>query len=267
MKKGMLRALLLWKLVCLLALPGLAVDTGALERALPPAARTILGDAAVEDVLAGENLFRRIWDRGLALAQERLSDAARSAAVTLTVTLLCSVAGALHPSGKTPEYALLGGALAIMGVCAGDIRSFLSETRNALEELADFSRALLPCVAAASAAAGSAASGAARYTVAALFLDILMTAGRDTVLPMIYAYAALSTADAALPEGALGGPVKLLSWLCRTALTVFTTVFTLLLSLSGGGASSGRGGFSGRGAAGRASSSGMRVYVPRSLRI
>ena len=43
----------------------------------------------------------------------------------------------------------------------------------------------------------------------------------------------VSTANAALPDGALGGPVKLMNWACTTALTALATVFTVSLSLSG----------------------------------
>ncbi len=220
-------------LLFLLSVPARAVDTDGLEEALPEEARALLGDVKVSDVMEGENVFSRLWERCVEAAEGQLARAARSASMTLAVTLLCSVAGALRPDGKTPGYALMGGALAIMGVCAGDIRAFLDQTGAAMDALSDFSKALLPCVAAASAAAGRAASGAARYTISALFLDILMTAGKNTVMPMIYAYGAVSTANAALPDGALGGPVKLLSWACTTALTMFTTVFTIALSLSG----------------------------------
>lgn len=60
-----------------------------------------------------------------------------------------------------------------------------------------------------------------------------MTMGRNTVLPLIGAFGAVSTANAALPDGALGGPMKLMSWFCTTLLTALTTVFTLALTLSG----------------------------------
>ncbi|MCD8116710.1 MAG: hypothetical protein LUE21_06300 [Oscillospiraceae bacterium] len=121
----------------------------------------------------------------------------------------------------------------MMGWWAGDMTSFLGQVGTALADLSDFSKALLPCIAAAAAAAGNGAAGAARYTASALGLDILMTIGVQAILPLIYAYAAVSTADAALPGGALGGPVKLLSWLCKLLLTGLTTVFTLCLTLSG----------------------------------
>ena len=228
----LLLTLLVLAAAAALSMPALAVDTDALEDALPDEARDVLGDVTVTDA-AGDGVFSRLWERAKDEAAAGLSDAARSACVALAVTLLASAAGAVSEDGKTPGYALLGASLAITGASMGDIRSFLSQTRAALLSLSDFSRALLPCVAAASAAAGSGAAGAARYTVSAVFLDLLMSVGTDVILPVICACAALAAAHAALPDGALGGVVKLISWACTTLLTTLTTVFTLCLTLSG----------------------------------
>ena len=229
----MKRLLLFFLFVLLLSAPALAVDTAGLEEAVPDSVREVLGDITVKDVMNGERVFLRLRDAAAKLVTAWIGEAGRSAATALTTVLLCSVASAASPDGKMPGYVLLGGALAILGSCMGDMRSFLDQTASALDELGDFSRALLPCVAASSAAVGRAASGTARYTVSALFLDVLLLAGRRVVLPAIYAYGAVSAAGAALPEGALGGPSKLMRWACSTLLTALTTVFTLCLTVSG----------------------------------
>ena len=229
-----MRRLFVFLAFCLaLSVPALAVDTGALESALPEAARTVLGDGGVLSVAEDEGLFSRLWEACAAEVSARVGEAARGALVALAAALLCSTAAAASPDGKMPGYVLLGGALAILGSCLGDMKTLLREVASVMDELQDFSRALLPCVAAASAAAGRAASGAARYTVSALFLDLLMGLGRTLVLPSVFAYAAVAAADASLPEGAMGGPVKLLSWACRVLLTGLATVFTLAVTLSG----------------------------------
>ncbi len=216
-----------------LSVPALAVDTSELEDALPDSAREILGDVTVSGITGERGIFQKIWQRAKDSISAQISAAARSACIALTVTLLCSVAASMSPDGKMPGYVLLGGALAVMGACAGDINSFLDQARDALADLSDFSKAFLPCVAASAAAAGSGAAGAARYAASALFFDVLMTLGTNIILPLIYAYGAVSTANAALPDGALGGLVKLMSWICTTLLTALTTIFTLCLSLTG----------------------------------
>lgn len=228
--KGVLCFLLAALILCT---PALAVDTEEVEQALPDAAQEILGEVTVNDAVSGTGLFKTIWQWVVSALQEQLARAANSACTALGVVLLCSLIGAVSENGQMPDFAVMAGALAIMSCCAGDMTSFLGQTETALTDLSDFSKALLPCIAAASAATGSGAAGAARYTASALGLDILMTVGIQAILPLIYAFAAVSTADAALPGGTLGGPAKLLSWLCSTLLTGLTTAFTLCLTLSG----------------------------------
>ncbi len=230
-----MRTFLLFLLCCsILATPALAAETEDVENALPESAREILGDVKVSDMTSGG---ASVWDRIVGWLFSSLgayvSSAARSACVALAVTLLCSLAGALGEKGRTWPVVTLGGALAILAACAGDMRSFLGQTRTALLELQDFSRALLPTIAASAAAGGHGAAAAARYAASALFMDILMAAGVQVILPLIYAYAAVSTAGAALPAGSLAGPVKLTGWVCTTLLTALTTVFTLALTVTG----------------------------------
>ena len=118
-----MRALTVFLIFLLLSpVPALAADAGAVEEALPPSARQILGDATVNDA-AGGGLWHKLGAWVMDALGGQLKAAARSAAVALAVALLCSVAAALSGDGKTPEYVLLGGALAIMAVCAGDKRT------------------------------------------------------------------------------------------------------------------------------------------------
>lgn len=217
----------------LLSTAALAVDTDGLSDALPDSAEEILGGADVTDASQGAALFGNIWAWVRENIGAYLRQAAAGAGAVVAVTLLCSAAGAVSEDGKPPGYVLLAGALAIFGACAGDLRSFLGEARTALYDLSGFSKTLLPCLTAAAAAAGKGASATARYAVSAMLLDLVMELGTGYVLPGIYAYAAVCTADAALPGGAMSGPARLLGWACKTLLAGLTTVFTLAVTLSG----------------------------------
>lgn len=217
-----------------LTVSALAVDMDALGEALPPQTETVMGQTA--DLADGKGMLERLWEYICANVSSLAAEAARSALVASAVTLLASMAAALSSDGKMPDIVCFGAALAVAGCCFGTMGGYLSQAREALCSLLDFSRALLPCVAAASAAAGHAASGAARYAASCLFMDVLMSVGVEAVLPLIYAYAAAATAKAALPIGALGGPVKLLKWVCTTALTLLCTAFTLYLTVTGAAA-------------------------------
>lgn len=217
--------------------PARAVDTAEVERALPDEARQIVGEL---DWKTGAGLTESLEKIGQWIGESlrsHLTQALTGAAVALAVTVLCSLAGSLSPDGKTPEFVFLGGALALTACCSGSLSGYLEQAREALNSMADFSRALLPCIASASAAGGQAVSGAARYAASSLFMDVLLTVGNRLVLPFVYAFVAAATARAALPVGALGGPVRLLKWVCTTAMTALCTVFTLYLSISGAVAS------------------------------
>ncbi len=217
----------------LLAGTALAVDTQTAAEAVPDAAREILGELDWNTGQGAAEALARVWDWVRENLESLLRPALRSAATALGITLLCSLAGALAPEGKTPDYVTLGGALAVATGCAGNISGYLSQAREALYGMVDFSRALLPCVAAASAASGHAVSGAARYAASSLFMDVLLQVGTNLVLPLVYAYLAAAVARAALPTGPLGGPVSIIKWVCTTAMTGLCTVFTLYLSISG----------------------------------
>lgn len=210
-----------------------AVDTDAVTEALPEPAREILGEVEIGAAVDGGAVMQRVWEYVRSHALERLAQAASSAAVAAAVVLLGSLAGALGPEGKEPEWVCFGAAMAVAGCCFGSMGGYLTQVRQTLYSLVDFSRALLPCIAAASAAAGHAVSGAARYAASCLFMDVLLSVGTGVILPLIYAYAAAATARAALPSGALGGPVSVMKWLCTTALTLLCTAFTFYLSVTG----------------------------------
>ncbi len=216
-----------------LSLPARAVDTEALEQAVPPAARELLGDW---DWQSGQGLgtaLERLGQWCLERARAALRPAAAGAGTALAAALLCSMAGCLGPEGKAPEYVVWAGVMAVTLGCSGSMTGFLSQARDALCTMVDFSRALLPCIAAASAAAGQAVSGSARFAAASLGMDLLLKLALDLVLPLIYAFVAAAAARAALPQGPLEGPVQLFKWVATTAMTALCTVFTLYLSLSG----------------------------------
>lgn len=210
-----------------------AVDTNAVAEAMPDAARAILGEVDMGAAVDADGLLGRVWDYVRDSVSGCVAEAAVGAVTAAAVVLLGSLAGSLSPEGRVPEWVYFAAALAVAGCCFSRMGGYLTQVRETLYSLSDFSRALLPCIAAASAAAGHAASGAARYAASCLFMDVLLSVGTGAVLPLIYAYVAAATAKAALPVGALGGPVRSLKWLCTTALTVLCTAFTLYLSVTG----------------------------------
>ena len=98
-----------------------ALDTDALEAALPETAAEILGDVTVEDALQPEGALARLWAAAKDRLLTQLRRGAKSACSLLAVVVLCGV-GESVAEGKSAEYIAFGGALGVCAVAAGDVR-------------------------------------------------------------------------------------------------------------------------------------------------
>ncbi|MDR3277864.1 MAG: hypothetical protein LBT12_03745, partial [Oscillospiraceae bacterium] len=207
-----------------------ALELDKLERSLPEDAEELLDGMSVFDGLDGGGAIARLLSGVTGRLREIVTGALKNAAVILTAALLCGTVSAAFPE-KSGNYATLAGVLTIAAVSAGNIHAFIGLGANVMDELNTFSKMLLPTLTAAAAAGGAITSAAAKYAATALFLNILMTAAKNIVMPLIYAYAAVSIADAAMGNGTLAGASSLIKWLAKTSLTVIVLLFTAYLSL------------------------------------
>lgn len=219
----------------LLVLPVFAVDdfgTDALTQALPESARDYMGEAALEEA-SGEALPLRILHR----LEERLREAAgRSCAtvlVMMAVVLICTMSDAADTSGRAASYVLLAGVAAIGAAALADVDSYMSEALSAMETLSDYSRVLLPVLAATAAASGAVGAAASGSAATAIFMDMLLHVSTRLLIPAICGYAALSIANAAVDGKALKTAARLMKTVCTVLLGGLTTAFTLWISLSG----------------------------------
>ncbi len=228
MKKLIIIPVLLW----LLAVPvGAAFDSSGVEEAVPDSAAEIIGDLGT-DSISPEGIFERLGSFISAHFRSELSAVLRPVAAVVAVALLCSVGESLQMK-KEIDYVNLAGCLAIAAATIGDVNSVAAMGRAAIADIHEFSLVLLPTLATAAAAAGAIGSAAAKYAATALFLDILLSAAQNLILPMLGAYSAAMLASAATGDGRLKGAVKLMKWVCKKALTYLVTVFTFYLGLTG----------------------------------
>ncbi|MBE6968607.1 MAG: hypothetical protein E7442_00580 [Ruminococcaceae bacterium] len=219
----------------LLVFPASAVDdfgSRALSDALPESAREYMGDALPEDA-AGKELPQRILQHFL----KRLEDLARRSCgtvlVMMAVVLICSLTEAADTSGQASSYVLLAGVAAIGAAALVDVDSYMSGALEAMETLSDYSRVLLPVLAATAAASGAVGTAAAASASTAVFMDILLHLSVRLIVPVICGYAALAIANAAVGGGALKTAARLMRSLCTMLLGGLTTAFALWLSVSG----------------------------------
>lgn len=233
----MTRAAALFAALWLLALPcraaglGDELGTGALERALPGSAAEALGALRVEDAALDGGIarlcnFLRGRFRGV------LAETLRPVAAIAAVAILCTAARTLLPEKEGLDFVSLAGCAAVAAIALRDVKSVFALGLQTLTELSDFSHALLPTLTAAAAAAGAPTSAGAKYAAGALFSDLLLTAARGLILPLICAYTAAACANAAL-GGGLDGPVRFTRWSVKTLMKALALCFTGYLGLTG----------------------------------
>jgi len=227
--------------ILLAVLPGIAAAApaegmaeafaiGDFERAVPDEAEEILDGLSPETGLETETIMNRLGNYLRDHVDDVLGGALKNAAAVLSAALFCSAAAALC---EKSDYAVLVGVLAISAAAVSDISSLMSVGRETLTELSAFSKVLLPTLASTAAASGAYTSAAAKYAASAMFIDLLITAAENVVIPLIYAYMAASVGAAALGGTALSGAASFLKWLAAGALTLITLSFTAYLSVTG----------------------------------
>lgn len=166
--------------------------------------------------------------------------AAGSAAIIMAIAIICSLVGSVYDdSGKAvPAYVNLAGVLAISAVVLGSSSSFLGLGSDTLDKLENLSKILLPALSTLAASAGAMTSASVKCMATLLFIDVLITISKQVLMPVIYAYIAVSIADAAFGGGSLKGAAGVLKWMANMMLTVIMISFVTYITIIGITASS-----------------------------
>lgn len=213
-----------------------ALDTESVERAVPSGARELLGGAGVSDKTGLEEGLAGLWERAKGELSSLVKRGVRSAVLLMAIVLLCGVAGAIYESGASggvANYVPLVGTLAVTAVAVGDVHTLIGLGSETIGQIDTFSKALLPTLAAATAASGNITGAAARQVATVFFSDMVLTVINRFLLPLVYAYIAAQAANAAVDNDVLGRVASLLKWVINTVLAVTLIAFIGYLSVSG----------------------------------
>ena len=208
------------------------LDTAPLTQELPEEAAELL-EGVSPTASPGEGPLRRLAEAALERAEAEVSAVCRTAGILLLVCVFVSLSESFALDRRGPPYVVFAGVAVIGAASISDLDSFLRLGLDSLASLTDYSRVLLPVLAAASAASGAVGGAAAKYGATALMMDVLLTAGRSAVAPCICAYAALSLAGAAVGNEVLTAAKKLMKSVCTVLLSGICMAFTAWLALTG----------------------------------
>ena len=185
-------------------------------------------DASLDQGLS--NLFADALGQAGGLFRTSLSTAMK----LIAVVLLCSLAeSAKAGEGDGFPAVTVAGALAITALTMTDMAAMIGLGRDTLAKMEDFSSVLLPVVAVLTAATGSIAGAAARQGATLLFSQLLLIAMDRLLVPLVYAYVAVSCAQAAVDNPGLKKAAELLKGAVTFLLTALLLAFVGYLTASG----------------------------------
>lgn len=153
----------------------------------------------------------------------------------MVVVLLCGLAESARPEGQGDglQAVTVAGALAITALTMTDMDTMIGLGRETIGRIEGFSGVLLPVVAALTAATGGVTAAALRQGATMLFSQLLITAMDRLLIPMVYAYVAVSCAHAAVGNPGLQRLAGLLKGAVNFLLTALLLAFVGYLTASG----------------------------------
>jgi len=172
-------------------------------------------------------------------ALERIGGLSKSGLATgaklLAVVLLCALAEGARGEGggEGVQAAAVAGALAITALTMTDMAAMIGLGRDTLDKMDGLSGLLLPIMAVLTAATGGTAAAAVRQGATVLFSQLLITAMDRLLIPMVYAYVAVSCAHAALGDPGLKKLAGLIKSAAEHLLTGLLLAFVGYLTASG----------------------------------
>lgn len=229
-------------LVCLLCTVSVrAVEVPQeLRDALPEESQRLLenvdpsGSGALGDGVS--QLLETMSGKVRTVFKERL----RGAVSILLVVILCGIVESVSKatgSEISAKALTMAGALLVTLLAAGSLDSLMGLGARTIDDLSQFSRVLLPTLAAAAAAGGAVGTATVQQVTTVFFVDLLLGLINGLLMPMVYLYIGALSASAVLPDGRLGGIAvalkKVITWILSVALIVFTLYLSVVHIVSG----------------------------------
>ena len=208
----------------------LAAELPAELRSAAPETAALVEEGADYGLLSGA---AALWEEAAGTAKREILAGLRGAAAVMAGVTLLGAAESIVSQKTVGRYTLVVGALWVTAMSAGDLEGLIGLGRETVVELSQFSKLLLPSLAAATAAMGGVTAASVRQVAAVFFSDILLTIIERLLLPRVYLYIGVAAADAVLEEGALAGLGRLIKKGITWSLSGLLALFTAYLTVSG----------------------------------
>ncbi len=221
----MKRLITLILLIVLLSMPVSAMEFNA--PTAPESAEHFLPDSSTS---FSQDLWYIIKKAISALYPSIAESAGTCVTVVIIVMLISLLEGFKGISAKAVD---LGGIIAVSTALLSPSNALISVGVQTVEAMSEYGKLLLPVMTAALAAEGGSITSTALYTGTVLFNSVLTIGITKLLIPMLYAYIALSVGKAAMDEKVLCNLHSFSKWLITWTLKISIYIFTGYLGITG----------------------------------
>lgn len=208
------------------------IETDSLTQELSDDASALLPNFEREKPADFWESLKSVFFGSLGKASDSVHSALRLCAVLLSLLTLCSVA---HMNGceRAGPAANIVGALGITVAIIGNFQTMVSLSKQTLEDIAAYSSFFLPVMASSTMLSGGYSSSTVLYSGTILFSNLLMQLISKFLIPGVYFYIAVATAEAAIGNHTLSEIREFVGWLISKCLRIVMYIFIAYMSITG----------------------------------
>ena len=210
----------------------LGLETDELTDALPQEAAELLQTDELSRAPEFWTGVRDLFFGAFVKSRDSLTGALRLCAMLLAILTLCALAQ-MHAAGAGATAVTVAGALGITAAVLATFQSMVTLASDTVQSMTNYSACLMPVLATAAAMSGGVTSSTALYAGTVLFSQILMQLISKLLIPAVFFYLAVATAEAALASDMLRELRGFVGWVISKSLRILMYVFLAYMSITG----------------------------------
>lgn len=224
---GILLTFLLSASVC--AAESIGIDTDGLDEGLPEEAEVLMPEISPSEQGDLWESIKTVFFNAIGNTGQSLKSGLRLCAVLLGITTLCAIVE-LSAVGKYAGVITVAGALGICAAIVGTMQTMVSLAVGTVQDISAYSACFMPVMASVAAMSGCVTASTALYAGTVLFVELLLQLISKLLVPAVFLYLAISTAEAALSSDMLSELREFIGWLISKSLRILLYLFLAYMS-------------------------------------
>ena len=184
----------------------------------------------VENTSFGKDLWKIIREATKKLHPE-LTESAGLCIGLFAIVITVSMVDAMP--GNITNLVRLVASLTVASLLLQQTNALIRSAANAVQELSEYGKLLLPVMASATAAQGGISASTALYAGTAVFNALLCSIIKVLLIPLVYVFLVLSVAGTSTGQAALDKLKEFVKWLSVWILKIVLYIFTGYMAITG----------------------------------